>query len=659
MDTQITKLCPQCNHSMMRAGKFFFCAECGCSAPFEETKKVDVEKQYPSRYVFLSYGHDQYATFAHKLKDDLIKRGHIVWTDQELKIGNDWETNIEEALNKAINNKPNSCFLLLMSPYSIRRPDGYCLNELAKAIRWGIFTLPIRLDQVEPPLSIARVQVLDMSECVCPEEVEAIYQRQLNLLFNALENDQIDFDGTQAYLINKLQPIEFKSEVKKYLQDFTGRQWILDTINTWLSDENGSRVFWLTGGPGVGKTAISLWLSCKSLPNIHAWHLCQHSDSITSDPRKCILSLAYYLSTHLPDYFEKLKELNLDEMINSANVNALFTRLLIEPLKELKPRETPIVILIDAIDESTTENGDNPIAKFIGSHFNDFPTWVRLIITSRPVYEVEKWFKCLNPQVLHTTDERNLNDISLYIQNRLKKHSFSTDVSESITRSILQRSEGVFLYAEFICNSIDSKEIDPLDINHFPKGLYNVYEDYFQRRFPDIQQYKTGVAHLLRLIVAAKEPLLIDDINNFLESKLDDWDEECFEDMRKSLGSLFVLIDDTIVPFHKSIIDWLVQNRESDYYINRKKANRNMIEWGERMIKSRRGVSEYFLKHLLAHYVYDKQFDSAIDLLQNQIYFNLQVAMLGFDQTIRLYFDNLLLFHDYSPQSVEIGRAHV
>ena len=224
--------------------------------------------------------------------------------------------------------------------------------------------------------------------------------------------------------------------------------------------------------------------------------------------------------------------------------------------------------------------------------------------------------------------------------------------SESITRSILQRSEGVFLYAEFICNSIDSKEIDPLDINHFPKGLYNVYEDYFQRRFPDIQQYKSGVAHLLRLIVAAKEPLLIDDINNFLESKLDDWDEECFEDMRKSLGSLFVLIDDTIVPFHKSIIDWLVQNRESDYYINRKKANRNMIEWGERMIKSRRGVSEYFLKHLLAHYVYDKQFDSAIDLLQNQIYFNLQVAMLGFDQTIRLYFDNLLLFHDYSPQSV-------
>ena len=196
-------------------------------------------------------------------------------------------------------------------------------------------------------------------------------------------------------------------------------------------------MFWLTGGPGVGKTAISLWLSCKSLPNIHAWHLCQHSDSITSDPRKCILSLAYYLSTHLPDYFEKLKELNLDEMINSANVNALFTRLLIEPLKELKPRETPIVILIDAIDESTTENGDNPIAKFIGSHFNDFPTWVRLIITSRPVYEVEKWFKCLNPQVLHTTDERNLNDISLYIQHRLKKHFFSTVLSSSLTPSIL------------------------------------------------------------------------------------------------------------------------------------------------------------------------------------------------------------------------------
>jgi hypothetical protein len=49
--------------------------------------------------IFLSYGHDQYASLASRLKRDLEARGHDVWFDLErLRPGADWERYVEEGI---------------------------------------------------------------------------------------------------------------------------------------------------------------------------------------------------------------------------------------------------------------------------------------------------------------------------------------------------------------------------------------------------------------------------------------------------------------------------------------------------------------------------------------------------------------------------------
>ena len=45
-------------------------------------------------------------------------------------------------------------FLLLLTPHSVRRPDGYCLNELARAFGRSLPIIPVLVSPVEPPLSI-------------------------------------------------------------------------------------------------------------------------------------------------------------------------------------------------------------------------------------------------------------------------------------------------------------------------------------------------------------------------------------------------------------------------------------------------------------------------------------------------------------------------
>ena len=109
--------------------------------------------------VFLSYGHDEHAAAAVRLKNDLEARGHEVWFDLErLRPGADWEAYIQEGLTWAAENPKEGRLVLLMTPHSVRRPDGFCLNELAEATRLGLEIVPVMLVSCVPPLSICRLQ---------------------------------------------------------------------------------------------------------------------------------------------------------------------------------------------------------------------------------------------------------------------------------------------------------------------------------------------------------------------------------------------------------------------------------------------------------------------------------------------------------------------
>src|SRR6185295_17327102 len=93
--------------------------------------------------------------------------GHEVWFDLDrLKPGRDWERYIEDGLDWASSVPDEGRFVLLMTPHSVRRPDGYCLNELARAWDRKLSIIPVMVVKVEPPLSVCRVQYLDMSDCL-------------------------------------------------------------------------------------------------------------------------------------------------------------------------------------------------------------------------------------------------------------------------------------------------------------------------------------------------------------------------------------------------------------------------------------------------------------------------------------------------------------
>jgi hypothetical protein len=270
--------------------------------------------------IFLSYGRDEYIELAKRLKDDLKTRGHEVWFDEDcLKPGFEWERHIEEGLKYSAEIPEQGRVVLLMTPHSVRRPEGYCLNEIAKAITHSLLIIPVMVVWCEPPLSICRIQWLDMRDCIPLSEKPERYELKRDRLIEALERGKIDFEGTQSFLIKTLKPLDFSIEIADHVQNFVGRDWIFKHIDLWLANPRQSRILWITGPPGIGKTAIAAYL-CHKRRDVIASHFCTHGHDDKSDPRRCIMSLAFQISSQLPDYQYRLANMDLMSLLHDSHM---------------------------------------------------------------------------------------------------------------------------------------------------------------------------------------------------------------------------------------------------------------------------------------------------------------------------------------------------
>jgi WD40 repeat protein len=316
--------------------------------------------------------------------------------------------------------------------------------------------------------------------------------------------------------------IDFTDYITARTESFTGRKWVFRAVNDWLADPGGSRFFLLTGEPGSGKTAIASRLaefSCGVVappaglthltPHfLSALHLCSARDSRWINPYVFTDSLAMQLAERYPEYAKALAEKSGDRhirievqqrieqgqaigvVIHQLDVSGVppedaFNLAVREPLEEFFQGgfNQPVVILVDALDESLAYSGDVHIVSLL-SRLDNLPAGVRFLLTSRQDEHVEKAFLDTEELVISSArfDYDNQEDICQYVQDRLCADQRLARIAQvepvrsaKLVETIPRKAEGNFLYVRFLLDAI-AQGLQPLsNLEVLPQGLDELY----------------------------------------------------------------------------------------------------------------------------------------------------------------------------------------
>ena len=586
--------------------------------------------------VFVSYGHDEFLPFARNVAIELALHGHEVWFDEDrLKPGGDWETYIENGLDWVAEASSRGRVLLIMTPYSVRRPDGYCLNEIAKALDNRIKILPVMLVWTTPPLSIYRLQWLDMTNIFSKHGMTETFTYDFDKILSALEScaDVGCADGNR--LRRLLKPLNFESDMVMNQTWFTGREWVFETIDEWINTDDCSRLFWITGVPGIGKTSIAVRL-LQRMPEIAAFHICRRGHSEKASPRRAICTIAYQLSTQFPEFKSQIDNISLETIIDEYNDAALFDAIITQPLMHISSESHKVaVILIDGLDEAS-HDGTNVLAEFIASEFDRLPSWVRIIVTSRPDREVTVPLQSFSPWRLDSHTEENERDIVSYIRHRLDGYR-SHETFETACETIRRKSEGVFLYTKHVCDEITAGRLDIGCPDSFPKGLGGVYHRYFATKFVDRRAYDEYIRPAMELMVARYEPLSETDLKKYLG-----WNNFAVKSFVSHMGAFIIRREDGMLyPFHLSLIDWLCDEDKAgmNFWIDRESGAEQLTSYH----MSHDRTSEYSLKYLMRHVV-ESEMDKFVPMLCDADFLKRRKQRFGTPMAFRMLLEDMELY---------------
>ncbi len=367
----------------------------------------------------------------------------------------------------------------------------------------------------------------------------------------------------------------------------------LDFIVNWVDNPNSERSLVLFGLAGTGKSSIAHEIARRfdKLHRLTSSIIFFRKEQSKREAYHLFTTLARDLSDRYPSFKVALGEVikdNTSLRVGTRDYPTLFQSLILEPLKDLHI-VGPILVVIDALDESGDVTVGNGLHKFLAKNISRLPSNFRVLITSRPEDGIESAFVGAPSVRIKYMDDLELatrthDDILTFVRTML----LPSDELNIYCAALAAMAEGLFQWAAVACGYIlkppssfgfsrkkcighllrltaDHHRQDPLD-----KLYKEVLEGYLigqEARF----LFRSVVGQL----ITAFEPLSIRSLTTLRSHTFnDDDDDDSVVEMLRHLGSLLSGVNSSdqnlpVVPLHTSFRDFLTNEEKSgDFYID-------------------------------------------------------------------------------------------
>lgn len=220
-----------------------------------------------------------------------------------------------------------------------------------------------------------------------------------------------------------------------------------------------------------------------------------------------------------------------------------------------------VYCVIDAMDEMDPERLE-PLVKSLDALGRWRPAEIKLVVTSRPIPVVERIFSRGVKTLDVRLDKKNIeNDIVRYVQHRLSSSPVPPERREGIENAIIQRADGLFLYAKLALDSLLQPGTSlPTKLAEMPADLTKMYTSFIQDHSNKTAKAPAGLLEfVLQLVTHATRALRLIEIADLvrithLQGDLGDTKSL----IRLLCGPLLeILPDETVRVVHHSLTEYL------------------------------------------------------------------------------------------------------
>jgi hypothetical protein len=276
------------------------------------------------------------------------------------------------------------------------------------------------------------------------------------------------------------QPLDFGPYRTFRRQGFVGRSWLFDEVRAWAMAEGAAagrpRAQLIEAEYGVGKSAFLAELvdtQPAGVPVV-AQHFCQFDAIATLAPGRFVSSIAAQLAAALPAYraaIEAEEAAGLRQLLEAPDNDPIgaFDQAVLAPLVAMAPPASPLLLVVDALDEALEHRPSNDkaarvtIVSLLGQRAQRFPRWLRLLATARPLPAVQQPLRqAFVLTSLNAEEARNLADIEAYAEARCQRPPLADLLTDAglgaaeVAIRLRALSGGKFLYAAFALNDLVS-----------------------------------------------------------------------------------------------------------------------------------------------------------------------------------------------------------
>jgi NACHT domain len=375
----------------------------------------------------------------------------------------------------------------------------------------------------------------------------------------------------------------------------------LEFIINWVNNPDSERALVLFGQAGSGKSSIAHEIArlFNKMHRLTSSFIFVRREQSVQKAYHVFTTLARDLADRYPSFKIALGNVVKDNTalrVGTRDYDTLFESLILEPLKNLHI-VGPILIVIDALDESEDTTSRIGLPAFLAKNIIRLPSNFRVVITSRPEHAIVSALVEAQSVKIKYMDDAELaagahEDILAFFQQRLPSNEFRHYVE-----ALAVKAEGLFQWAavasQLVLNpparfGYSSKKcinhlLEPSTNRHGQDLLDGLYKEVLEGYFAS-QEAQSLFRSVVGQLITSIEPLTIRSLIPLRQHASYDKDSDAaVTGILSHLGSLLSNVNSSnknlpIIPLHTSFRDFLTnKDKSGDFYIGVRDANHQLV----------------------------------------------------------------------------------